>query len=183
MRILVDMDDTIEQLLKAWVGWVNDKYGTKTTVEDVTEWDVSMAFPGLSRDQVYEALYVDELWDTVEPVPDAPEVLKRLIDKGHEVVIVTASPYRSLSAKMEKVLFRYFPYISWNDVIITSRKQMIRADVLIDDGIHNLEGGEYKKILFDSSNNRQYDAEGNGMVRVYTWKDVEAVIDRMAAEE
>jgi hypothetical protein len=43
---------------------------------------------------------------------------------------------------------------------------MIRGDVLIDDGIHNLEGGDYKKILFTAAHNRNYDAEANGMIRV-----------------
>ena len=34
--------------------------------------------------------------------------------------------------------------LTWDQVIVTSRKQLIRGDVLIDDGIHNLEGGQYK---------------------------------------
>ena len=80
---------------------------------------------------------------------------------------------------MEKVLFRYFPFISPRQVIITGRKQMIRGDVLIDDGIHNLEGGEYKKILFTKPYNRAYDAETNGMVRVHNWDEIVAVIDGM----
>lgn len=183
MRILIDMDDTIEQLLKGWIAWVNRRYGTETTIEDVKEWDVSKAFPTLTHDEVYDAIYAEDMWETVEPVPGAPEVIKSLKDKGHEIVIVTASPYRALHAKMEKVLFKYFPYITWDDVIITSRKQLIRADMLIDDGVHNLIGGDYIKVLFDSVNNRDYDAEGNGMYRVHNWKEAEELIDRISSGE
>ena len=64
-------------------------------------------------------------------------------------------------------------------MIITGRKQMIRGDVLIDDGIHNLEGGQYRKILFTAPHNRFYDAEANGMTRVTTWEEVVAIIDGM----
>lgn len=53
MTILIDMDDTIESLLKAWVSGVNRKYGRSVSYEDVDSWDVSAAFPGLTHEQVY----------------------------------------------------------------------------------------------------------------------------------
>ena len=88
-------------------------------------------------------------------------------------------PRGDLEEKMNGLLFRYFPFLTWDRVIVTGRKQMIRCDVLIDDGVHNLEGGDYKKILFTAPHNRQYDAEANGMVRADTWEDVIRIIDIM----
>ena len=67
-------------------------------------------------------------------------------------------------------------------MIITSRKQLLRADVLVDAGIHNLEGGDYRKILVDAPYNRDYDAEANGMIRVHNWDEIEAAIRQIAAE-
>lgn len=98
------------------------------------------------------------------------------MDAGHEVYIVTATPYISVPEKMDDLLFRWFPFITWEQVIITSRKQLIKGDVLIDDGIHNLEGGDYVKILMTAPHNRDYDAEANGMIRVNNWKEIEEVI-------
>jgi 5'(3')-deoxyribonucleotidase len=80
---------------------------------------------------------------------------------------------------MDDLLFRWFPFISWDQVIITKRKQLIKGDVLIDDGIHNLEGGDYVKILMTAPHNRSYDAEGNGMIRVSSWKEIEKVISEL----
>ena len=118
-------------------------------------------------------------WGTVEPVPGAAEALQRLMKKGHDLYIVTATEYEHLYEKMQDLLFRYFPFLTWSHVIITSRKQMIRGDVLIDDGPHNLIGGAYKKILFDAPHNRDFDAEANGMVRVHDWAEVERVIEKL----
>ena len=56
---------------------------------------------------------------------------------------------------------------------------MIRGDVLIDDGIHNLEGGAYKKIMFTAPHNRNYDAEAHGMIRVDNWEEIVRIIDGM----
>ena len=177
LTILVDMDDTIEQLLKAWIRGVNDKYNRQVVYDDVTSWDVSAAYPGLTWEQVYEIPMQPGFWKTVEPIPGAAEALKRLMDAGHEIYIVTATPHESVPEKMNDLLFRYFPFLSWDQVIITGRKQMIRGDVLIDDGIHNLEGGNYVKILMTAPHNRGYDAEENGMIRVHTWAEVESVIE------
>ena len=179
MVILVDMDDTIEQLLHSWVRGVNAKYGTNAAYDDVASWDVSEAFPSLTREQVYAVPSEPGFWSTVEPIPGAAESLKRLSDAGHEIYIVTSTLPGDVREKMDDLLFRRFPFLSWEQVIITSRKQMIRGDVLIDDGVHNLEGGDYRKILMTAPHNRAYDAEKNGMIRVHNWAQVEDVIRAM----
>ena len=180
MVILVDMDDTIENLLESWVGYLNEKYCTNVNPDDVTDWDVSKSFPELTREQVYKPLFDDELWRTVKPMDGAAENLKRLIDEGHEVYIVTNSCYQTLVVKMEEVLFRYFPFLTWEQVILASNKQMIRGDVLIDDGIHNLIDGDYIKILMDAPHNRQYDAAPMGMYRVHNWDEVYKLIRQLS---
>lgn len=183
MKILVDMDDTIEQLLDAWVRGVNAKYGRNVTYDEITSWDVSAAYPGLTRDQVYAIPRQPGFWGTVKPIPGAAEGLKHLMAAGHEVYIVTASEHHAIQEKMDDLLFRYFPFLSWKQVIITDRKQIIRGDVLIDDGIHNLEGGDYVKILMTAPHNRDYDAEANGMIRVRSWEEIEEVIEQLSHGE
>ncbi len=179
MTILVDLDDTIEQLLKALVARANERFGRNAAVDDVTDWSIVCAFPGIAKQQILDFMREPDFWDTVEPVPGAAEGLKRFMDEGHEVYIVTATEYEHVAEKMKGVLFRWFPFISWNQVIITSRKQMIRGDVLIDDGVHNLEGGTYKKILVTAPYNRDYDAEANGMIRVNSWDEIVRAVDQM----
>ena len=176
MTILVDMDDTIEQLLRAWLKCANEKFDREVTYDEVRDWDVSKAYPGLTHDQIYDILLQPGFWKTVEPMPGAARVLKQFMEDGHKVYIVTATDYEIIPEKMDHLLFRYFPFLSWDQVIITNNKQMIRGDVLIDDGVHNLEGGDYIKILMTSGTNRDYDAEANGMIRVHSWDEIEKTI-------
>lgn len=172
------MDDTIELLVHAWVEVLNERYGCSTTVEDVTDWDVTKAFPGLTHEQVYGVIAEPDFWKRVKPVPGAAEVIKRFIDAGHKVLVATASDFNQVQSKMENVLFKYFPFFTPADVIITKEKQLIKADILIDDGFHNLLGGDYYKILVDAPYNRMYDAEENGMVRVYNWDEIEDAVNK-----
>ena len=179
MTILVDLDDTLEQLLAALVKRANERFHRNAAVDDVTDWSIVCAFPGITKQEILDFMREADFWEDVKPVPGAAEALKHFIDEGHEVYIVTATEFEHVKAKMEGVLFRYFPFLTWDRVIITSRKQMIRGDILIDDGVHNLEGGAYRKILFTAPYNRDYDAEGNGMIRVHNWDEIVEVIERM----
>lgn len=183
MVILVDMDDTIEHLLKAWVNTLNERYNYSVDWTKITKWDTLAAFPGLTSEQVYGTLEEDDFWNKVEPINGAKETLEYFINKGHKIVIVTAASYKSIYGKMEYCLFKNFPFLSWKDVVITSQKQLLKGDILIDDGVHNHEGGDYISILVDAGYNRDYDEKKNGMIRVYNWDEIRKLVDKISIEK
>ncbi len=166
------MDNTLENLTDAWVECLNGRYGLDVKPEEITDWDMTKSFPTLTATQVFEPIHENNFWDNVKPINGALETLVKLIKDGHAIYVVTASHYETLAAKMENVLFRWFPFFKWDDVIVTAHKQFIRGDVMIDDAIHNLTGGNYKKLLMDAPHNRGFDAEAHGMTRVKTWDDI-----------
>lgn len=175
LTILFDADDTVENLCDCWIAMLNERYGTSVTLEDVRDWDITLAFPTLTKEQVFGVLHDDELWRRITPIPGSVEVLQKLQQEGHQLYMVTASDYRTCKAKVERLL-ELFPFLDWGHIIITSHKQMVHGDILIDDGPHNLVGGEYFKILFDRPHNRNYDDAANGMLRLHTWEEIDAVI-------
>lgn len=183
LTILVDMDDTITHLLEAWVTHLNERHGTSVKVDSIREWDIHKAFPMLTGDDVYAPLTEDGFWKEVRPMSGAREILLWAKEQGHKVYIVTASAYQTLPEKMENVLFKYFPFISWDDVIVTSNKQMIRGDILFDDAPHNLEGGHFVKILMDAPHNQSYDAEAHGMYRMRYWHEAMNVIRAVSHQD
>ena len=183
MTILVDMDDVMEDLLVSWVMWLNKKHGTSVDYNDVNDWNVRKFFPELTKEEVFAPLSDEHFWDTVQPKYMANSSLQALRDIGHKVYIVTTSYYNTIIPKMEKVLFRYFPFITWDDVIITSKKQMVRGDILIDDNPQNLIGGEYFGILMDMPHNLLFDEREYGIVRAYDWHDVMNIIRAIDARQ
>lgn len=180
LDILVDMDDTIEYLLSAWVNCLNQRHNTSVSVDDIHEWDMTIAFPMLTREQIFAPLFEDDFWETVKPMDGAAEVLEWAMGEGHNIYIVTASTYHTIKSKMDNLLFRHFPFISWKQVIIAHNKQMIRGDMLIDDAPHNLENGHYVKVLMTAPHNRNYDAASNHMIRVYNWVEVKKCIVKLS---
>ena len=180
LTILVDMDDTLEDLIGAWVDWLDLQYDTGVTEDDIKSWDIAHYFPALSKQQVFSVLENPRFWSSVEPKPGAIHFLKRLIDDGHTVYICTNSNYVTLKEKMDNMLFRFFPYLTWDNVIIMRDKQLLKADVLIDDGIHNLVGGDYEKILMTAVHNKGFDASQIGAHRADSWSDAYNIVDKIS---
>ena len=55
----------------------------------------------------------------------------------------------------------------------------MHGDVLIDDGVHNLETGLYEKLLMDATHNRLFDEKKIGAIRVMNWEQVYDTVTRI----
>ena len=172
MTILVDLDDTITDLLTPWLDELNSRHRLSVTREDVKEWDMKKAFPSLTYEEIYEPLRDKELWKRVRPLPGAREYLEKLILRGHKLYIVTTTHYTTLKMKLEECFFRYFPFIGYDRVVITSDKSIIRGNILIDDNPENLTSGVHWGILMDAPYNRSFDEKKYGVLRVRSWKEI-----------
>lgn len=180
LRILVDADGVLENFSETWVAYLNKKYGVNVSHDDVHEWDMTKAYPMLTSDQVLSTELDSALYDGLQPIAGGPEAIKRLLDDGHEIYVVTNTHYKIAIEKLEGTLFKYYPFLPWRQYIFTHNKQMIKGDVLVDDGVHNLVGGDYEKILFSAPYNRDFDAAANGMTRVENWDEAYAAIKKFA---
>ena len=176
ITILIDIDDVLNNLCSAWIDWLNKKHKTNVKLSDIITWDMGMAFPELTKEQIYEPFNSDKFWKTVTPRFDAIKYVDMLFKEGYNIYLCTSTYYKNIVPKYEYIIMRYFPYIDWEHVIIASNKQMIRADILIDDGIHNLEGGSYTKILMTASHNKNYDTVSHNMYRADDWEQVYDII-------
>ncbi len=181
VTILLDMDDVLQDLVGCWVSEINSKFGTHVRSEEITEWDFSKFFPELSKEELFSVIHAPEIWEKVKPIPGAYEILSRLISEDYKVLIVTAAYYFTVGPKIKHFLSMY-PFLKWTDIIIAYDKSVISGDIMVDDGIQNLEATSCKKILFDRPHNRSYDAEANSMIRVKTWDDVYEAIKKLTKE-
>lgn len=181
--ILVDIDDTVISLLPAWCKWINNKYNLSVKPDEITDWDVAKFFPTLTRQQVFEPLHTNQFWETVEPIDGAIEHLQQLVEDGFKIYFCTATDYRNVQSKYENIIMKYFSFIPWSQVIVAKDKQMIDADFIIDDGVHNLENRDGIKILVSAPHNLNYDATENGMYRIDNWETIYKCIKSFTKSE
>jgi len=182
MIIYVDMDDVITDLIGSWVSYLDDRYDLDVTPEDITDWDVTKSFPTLSKGAVFAPLYEDEFWEWVSPIDDARKYLLQLMADGHKIYIVTNSNYQTLRSKMEKVLFTFFPFLTWNDVIIMRDKYLLKGDVIVDDCLSNILSFDGYKILKDMPHNQWVSEKMFGVTRGYNWEHIYKLISHINKE-
>jgi len=172
---MVDCDNVLNNVSEDWVEYLNKKHGLSVNPQGMSHEKIYEAFPMLSRDEIEFPLQDEVFGKSYTVKPGSYEYLKKMVDDGHEVSIVTAHNNRTAGMKFEWVT-THFPFLSRDDIIIARKKNKIMGDVLIDDEVYNLLGGNYLKILFDHPNNHGYDAKANGMIRVYNLKEAYEVI-------
>lgn len=177
--LLIDMDSVICDLMTEWHRRYNEDYDDTLSVEDLECWQSEKYVKEECGKKIYEYLDQSGLFISLEPLPNAIEVLERL-SKKHEILIVTSSRTYAYTEK-EKWVEKHLPFIGAHNLIFTHRKEMVVGDVLFDDAPHNLiafsETGR-KAIAMDYPYNRNVDVD-----RVSNWIEFERWIEKFEMGE
>lgn len=147
MTIFVDMDDVLVELLDAWTHELNkiSKYNKQPS--DITDWEMKLAYPDLTSNQIFDILGHVDFWKNVRQVNDAYTYMKKLIQDGHKVYVATASYPLNFFVKTEYCLFKIFDFLSPDNVICIHDKFLLNGDILFDDYYENLRKFKGIKVL------------------------------------
>lgn len=157
--IYLDFDGVIADLHPEWIRRLNELHGTDYTAEDITDWGCSF-LPLELHDSWFRILNHADLYDNVEAIPGALGTISWL-DK-HQIPwsIATSCGSEAMVAGKIDWLIRHgiakrcrggWP----NNFIPIRDKSLLRGKLLVDDGIHNLEGFHGLRLLFDQPHNRK----------------------------
>jgi 5'(3')-deoxyribonucleotidase len=156
MRIGIDCDDTINNLVEVWLNRYNVDYNDNVSISDIKTWDIG-DHTKAGKD-FYKYLGDEKLFKSLSIKEGAAETIEKLC-KQHEVYIVTANGSYNKGVCDDKVNFvkRFMPFFPIGNIIFINNKSLLDLDVLIDDGLHNFEGFKGIKIVFDRPWNRDSD--------------------------
>ena len=177
-RIWIDQDNTIYDLSKPWYGAHNKDYPQHDLQpEHITGWDTQAVCNAVGCPaDIYSYFNCTELWTDGEVIAGS----KKVIDMWHKYdmadlgIITTASNAMSMPYKVEW-LQREFPYIK--DIVVNHKthvKHLLRGDILIDDGIHNLTHWQGIGILYA----QPWNQGDTGLIRANDWDEVDWLVRR-----
>lgn len=171
MRFLVDIDDTISNFGEILIRELNNIYNTSFTKEDMNNWEWLKD----NFKNPWTPTESKEFWDKISIDKDAINCLEKLVQKDEEVYLVTASfPNDMLGYKIRKTLENFNQkYINEKNVIVCYDKSLIKGDIRIDDGIHNLYN-ESLNILLTQPWNKNFDEKTLSIltIRKNNWKEI-----------
>lgn len=183
MIIGIDIDDTITDLSDIFLKYAT-LYNKENEIDfkiDKTQWDLDKAF-GWNNDDFmkFSKKYLEILLNEAKPKKDCVNVINKLRENGHKIVIITArnseeliDPYEFTKNWLE------LNNIGFDKLVVNSNKKEEdcinnKIDVFIDDRPENCEN-VYKKLhipvfLFDSVYNTN---DNNSLIeRVFSWEEV-----------
>ena len=179
MVLCVDVDNVICNLQEVIVNTFNKRYGSNYTLNDFTEYDIMNVLPTQDGIVMRDMYGETGLYDKVKPLPGAQEALKKLMNSGHQIYLVTDAVPKTYG---EKVAFikRFFPFIDDAHIVCMRHKWMFKCDVMIEDNLSNLIAKPYyHRILINwpwNQSNKDYVYDIN---RCYNWDDVLAAINKI----
>ena len=153
MRILVDMDETICDLLTPWLEIYNNIYDDNLTIDEITTYDLRDHVKEEAKEYIHGFLDRFRLFKDLEIYPGVAEYLEKL-NKEHEIYIVTYAP--SFFAVVDKMnwIAEHLPFLREDQVIFTNKKHLIKADVIIDDNPEYLNNFIGFKIVMERPYNK-----------------------------
>lgn len=183
-KILLDVDEVICNT--GFLYLINQFLGTNHKIEDFTDYYIDDIIGDDEKKQEFYKYYLEfNSYDYAELLPFACEVIEKL-NKVYDIYICSAcvNPFfiqDSGKSFMDKYnwLLKTLPFLNPNNFIFTNSKNMVKADVQIEDRLSNMEGDIPLKLLFSSYHNKEIsdeELETQNVRRVTGWKEIEKIL-------
>lgn len=132
--ILVDMDSIIADFYFEVINRHEAETGEKIPHDSIDAWDKSWS----EKRSMFYYFSQPGFFTSLKPIPGAHDVLKKLHDEGHEIVIVSAATLTNAPGEKYEWLSKHYPWINRNRVFFAKEKYRVIGDFLIDDHHENV---------------------------------------------
>jgi 5'-nucleotidase len=168
-RVLVDMDEVIADTTAGMVQWYKKQYGGDIDYAKMLEGgSLVKGFPEEHQELVRQQLFKPGFFRHLPVMDNSVKVLEEM-NKRYEVLIVSAATEfpNSLKDKFDW-LEEYYPYFTWQQLVLCGKKNMIEADFMIDDHSRHLQYFKGKPYIFTAPHN----LNERGYDRLDNWNEV-----------
>jgi 5'-nucleotidase len=185
--ILCDMDSITADFFYGCLDAYKEDTGVDLDPDVIGRWD-----PALPNGRtLLDYFGAPGFFLNLRPIPGAQEALKRLHDKGHQIVIASSAMLTHAPGEKYLWLEKYFPWIDRKRVNFIAEKWRLKGDILIDDHHENTKAWSKAHpdgITFGITYpyNTAHSEHFTYLVESYTdfagaWRRIEAFIDDPAA--
>jgi 5'-nucleotidase len=168
-KILVDMDGVLVDVYTTFFKLHEQETGQRLNLKDIAGLLEEEAFinqrkwvstPGFFRD--------------LPVIPGSRKALQRLNDLYKITVVSLATEFPYCLTDKQLWLHDNFPFITWQQIVFCGNKNVIKADIMIDDHFKNLDHFKGKTILFTQPHNILI--RDSRHIRVNSWAEIEKLL-------
>lgn len=169
-RILLDQDEVLAETMEYLVSLWNEDFNDNKTIEDIFCWDLSVCL-GPEANKYFSK---KGFFKNIPRNPQLEEI-EQMAEKYDLFIVTTAPP----AAHEDKIMW-IKEQMSWfpiKNVIFTDRKDTVWADVLLDDGVHNLT--DFSSIGLSVKYQRSHNKEHKQFLSVSSLKEFHVLMDSL----
>ena len=169
MRIAVDMDGVLANPYAQFIRDHEAEFGERKTMEETIGKAEFEAFPN-------GHLYCQKagFFRNLPVIADSQRVLAMLHEQYEVFIVSSATEFPLSLAEKQSWLAEHFSFISWRQLVLCGSKQIVKADIMIDDHFKNLDYFEGQTILFTQPHNQLTESERHK--RVFSWSEIESLL-------
>jgi 5'(3')-deoxyribonucleotidase len=165
--LIVDLDDTINNLVDVWVSVYNKKHNDNLKVEQITDWNICDHTKIGTK--MYDLLFDGEVLNELDIQPHCKEALE-WANEFYDIKIVTATCVQNLLSKLNFVK-KVLPFINEKSFCMVYDKYILQGDIIIDDRIDNILNFNGVKILYAKPWNMKYPTQLR-ILREESWLEI-----------
>lgn len=142
-KIILDCDDVLLDCNQYALDTINHAYGWDYGLDDITGWGRL----GNALDKRLCLFSDPRFIRSIPPIRGAADFIVKLQEKG-EVFVCTSVDPKCAGERISSII-EHFPMIPVENILIGTRKDLLQADVILDDGYHNLKNSNVRyPVLF-----------------------------------
>lgn len=164
--VLIDIDDTIGDLVSVWINRYNRKYNDNLIKENITDWNIANFVKPECGEKIYDFIKTPSIYKRVNPIPLSKEGVSEL-RQYFDIIFTTSTPHPIQGIKYLWLKEHEF----WNEkdhYVETSSKFLIKGSLIIDDNWENILKFSGFGLLFDQPWNKKFKHPN----RIHGWEEI-----------
>ena len=167
--ISVDMDGVLADVYSQFIKMHAEEFGQTLLIEDLyglAEFDAFTNAPQYVR--------ADDFFRSAPVMADSQQILKKINGQYKIFIVSSATEFPKSLTEKQSWLNEHFPFITWQQMVFFGSKEIIKADIMIDDHFKNLDYFNGETFLFTQPHNKL--ANNHKHRRVNSWFEIEKIL-------
>jgi len=164
-RIAVDMDGVLANVYSQFIDMHAAEFGEKIPWSEMDGKPEAAVFPNILS-------YVNSpgFFLHAPLMDDCQAVLQEMNEKYKIYIVSAATEFPNSLTEKQSWLNIHFPFITWQQMVFCGSKEIISAEIMIDDHFKNLNFFNGETFLFTQPHNKLSDPGKHK--RIETWKEI-----------
>ncbi|HBC78636.1 MAG TPA: 5'(3')-deoxyribonucleotidase [Bacteroidales bacterium] len=167
--LLVDMDGVLVDIYTTFFKLHEQETGQKLNLKDIAGLLEEEAFKNQRKWVSLPGFFRD-----LPVMPGSREALHKLNDRYKVIVVSLATEFPFCLTDKQLWMHDNFPFISWKQLVFCGDKNIVKADIMIDDHFKNLDHFDGLTILFTQPHNMLI--KDTRHKRVDSWEEIEKLL-------